>query len=444
MPPLSDADPRRRMAAQAMRWQQVLAIAICVALNALDGFDVLSISFASPGIAREWAIDRAALGLVLSFELVGMAAGSILLGQVADRIGRRATVLTCLTMMALGMGATVLVHSIPQLALTRVLTGLGIGGMLAVTNALVAEYANDRARSAAVTIMAAGYPMGAIAGGSIASAMLATHGWRDVFLLGTGMSLLLLPLVALFLPEPVSAILLRRDTDTLTQLNRSLRKLGHETVNALPPLVERSRKTTLADLFAPDLRGLTVMFTIAYFMHILTFYFILKWVPKVISDMGFSASAAGGVLVWANVGGLVGGLTFALLSLRLPLRPLIIAFMLASLGTVSWFGQPHQGLHALSWAAAIGGFCTNAGVVGLYALVASSFPTASRAGGTGFVIGVGRGGAALGPVVGGLLFQAGFTLSAVAAITACGSLIAAMALILGPVQATTRHTGQTA
>lgn len=426
------ADPRRLMAMASMRWQQVMAIAVCVALNALDGFDVLSISFASPGIAAEWAIDRKALGFVLSFELMGMALGSILLGQVADRIGRRATVLGCLVTMLVGMGATSFVHSLPELAFTRVATGLGIGGMLAVTNALVAEYANDRWRSAAVTVMAAGYPMGAIAGGSIASAMLATHGWRDVFLLGCGMTLVLLPFVALFLPEPVSAVLLRRDEATLGRLNQSLRKLGHAAVSALPPQNEAPRKPTLADLFAPDLRRLTGMLTVAYFMHILTFYFILKWVPKVVSDMGFTPSAAGGVLVWANVGGLIGGLVFAALSSVLPLRKLIVGAMLASVVTVTWFGQPHDGLHALAWAAAIGGFCTNAGVVGLYALVASSFPTATRAGGTGFVIGVGRGGAALGPVIGGFLFQAGFTLPLVAAIMACGALIAAFALTVGP------------
>src|ERR1700712_5011638 len=89
-------DPRETIAASPMRPLQVLVVAITVALNALDGFDVLSISFASPGIAQEWGIDRAALGIVLSMELVGMALGSILLGGVADRIGRRPGLLRCL------------------------------------------------------------------------------------------------------------------------------------------------------------------------------------------------------------------------------------------------------------------------------------------------------------------------------------------------------------
>ncbi len=50
-----------------------------VLLNALDGFDVLSSAFAAPGISAEWGIERAALGLVLSAELVGMGFGSVLL-----------------------------------------------------------------------------------------------------------------------------------------------------------------------------------------------------------------------------------------------------------------------------------------------------------------------------------------------------------------------------
>ena len=64
--------------------RQILVVGICVLLTALDGFDVLSISFASPGIAKDWGIDRAALGVVLSMELIGMALGSIFLGNMVE------------------------------------------------------------------------------------------------------------------------------------------------------------------------------------------------------------------------------------------------------------------------------------------------------------------------------------------------------------------------
>jgi benzoate transport len=433
------ADPRQILAKSPMTARQFVAIGVCVLLNALDGFDVLSISFASPGIAKEWGIDRAALGVVLSMELIGMAVGSVLLGQVADRIGRKATALGCLFVMALGMLSTTQVVSIEMLAATRLFTGLGIGGMLATTNALVAEYASDKWRGAAVGIMAAGYPMGAIAGGAIASNLLATGGWRDVFWLGAIMTAACLPLIPWLIPEPVGALLQRRRGDVLGKVNKSLAALGHSAVMALPPVEPDAPQARASALFARGMAPVTVLLTLAYFLHIMTFYFILKWVPKIVVDMGFSPSSAGGVLVWANVGGLIGGLLFSALSLKFSLRGLLVAFMLASTVMVTVFGLGQADLQGLSWAAAAGGFCTNAAVVGIYALVANSFPTAIRAGGTGFVIGVGRGGAALGPVIGGLLFQAGLGLPMVAGIMAGGSLIAAIALLALPKRAASGH-----
>lgn len=428
----TDADPRHTLATEPMTARQILAIGMCVLLNALDGFDVLSISFASPGIAAEWGIDRAALGIVLSMELIAMMAGSIVLGQMADRAGRQPTVLACLAIMLIGMAGATQVDSVTALAATRLVTGLGIGGMLAVTNALVAEYANDRWRGAAVAIMAAGYPIGGIAGGAIASALLVNGDWRHVFWLGAGLSALLLPLVPLLLPEPVGSVLQRRREGTLSRLNRSLTALGHRTVRALPPVDAAPRKSRLSELFAHGMARTTILLTVIYFSQLLTFYFILKWSPKIVADMGFAQSTAGQVLVWANVGGLAGSLLYSALSLRCETRRLIAAFMVASAIAVALFGRSPAGFVPLALFAATGQFFANAVIVGLYGLVASSFPTANRAGGTGFVIGIGRGGAALSPIVGGLLFEAGFGLPAVALIMGCGSLVALAALFALP------------
>jgi len=432
-------DPRKVLGQSPMTVRQVLAIAVCVLLNALDGFDVLSISFASPGIAKEWGIDRAALGIVLSMELVGMAVGSVLLGQVADRIGRRTTTIGCLLVMAAGMLSTTQVASIEVLAVTRLITGFGIGGMLVTTNALVAEYANDKWRGSAVAIMAAGYPVGGIVGGAIASHLLKTGDWRDVFFLGAGITAVCLPLVPMLAPEPVGSLLHRRPDGTLVQVNRTLRALGHAEIGALPPVEPDAPRAHISELFRSGLAPITILLTVAYFLHVLTFYFILKWVPKIVVDMGFTPAAAGGVLVWANVGGLLGGLLFSMLSLRFPLRGLLVVTMLASTVMIVIFGQGQSDLHGLSLAAAAGGFCTNAGMVGLYAIVAASFPTAVRGGGTGFVIGIGRGGAALSPVLAGVLFQAGLGLPTVAAVMAGGSLLGAMALTAMPRRAPQGH-----
>jgi benzoate transport len=423
------SDIRRVIDEAPMGRAQIAAIVLCILLNALDGFDVLAISFASPGIAAEWGVSRAALGIVLSMELVGMAAGSMLLGSLADRIGRRPTILLCLVIMAIGMLAATQAFSVLSLSVIRLGTGLGIGGMLACTNAMVAELANARARSLAVAVMAAGYPVGAIVGGSIASMLLISGGWRDIFLFGAIATGLFLPLAIFLLPESIGFLLQRRPDGALGRVNALLRRMGHAALDAMPPVDAAAPKAALSALFAPGLARTTILLTAAYFAHIMTFYFILKWVPKIVADMGHDASSAGGVLVWANVGGLLGALLLSVLSWRIGIRALVIGAMLLSGVMVTVFGQAQSSLAGLSLVAAAAGFCTNAGVVGLYAIIAQSFPTAVRGGGTGIVIGVGRGGAALGPVIAGFLFSLDFGLPMVALIMALGSVVGAGALL---------------
>src|SRR5215471_9564600 len=103
--PLSD--PRQIIDLTPMTTAQITVVILTVLLNAMDGFDILSIAFASPGISAEWHINRAALGGVLSMELIGMGIGSVFLGGVADKLGRRPTLMGCLIVMATGMlGAT--------------------------------------------------------------------------------------------------------------------------------------------------------------------------------------------------------------------------------------------------------------------------------------------------------------------------------------------------
>jgi MFS family permease len=162
----------------------------------------------------------------------------------------------------------------------------------------------------------------------------------------------------------------------------------------------------------------------------MTFYFILKWIPKIVVDMGFAPASAAGVLVWASVGGATGSILLGLMTSRVRVLPLTVAAMIVSVALVTLFGQGQSGLAGLSLVAAAAGFATNAGVVGLYALIAGNFPTSVRATATGFVIGVGRGGSALAPALAGALFVAGLGLSGVAMLMALGSLTAAIALLI--------------
>lgn len=380
-----------------MRPWQWAAVLVLAALNALDGFDVLSISFASPGISHDWGIGQATLGWVLSTELLGMAVGSVLLGNVADKQGRRPIILGCLVAMAIGMFGAAQAANVQMLLLSRLVTGLGIGGALAAINAAVAEVSNNRWRSFAMALFVIGYPLGGVLGGLVVRHLLASGTWRDVFMTGAAATAAFIPIVWWLVPESVA-------------------------------FLERSRAASTLDLFRPRLLVTTALMTFAYFAHMTSFYFILKWVPKIIVDLGFAPTAAAGVLLWVNVGGATGGAIFGLLAVRAGLKRLTIVTLVGSCAMIIAFGHGATDLVGLTTRVAVAGAFANATVVGLYSLFAKVFPTHVRASGTGFAVGVGRGGAVAAPVIAGYLFQAGYSLQTVATIMAMGSLAAAVAL----------------
>ena len=288
---MSNNDPRSMLATSPMSPLQIIVCTVTVFLNALDGFDLLAISFATPGIMKEFQIPpNVGLGLVLSMDLLGMAVGSFLLGGVADVIGRRRSILSFLVVMAVGMFFCSQAHSREELAGWRFLTGLGIGGMLAAINATAAEFSNDRMRKFWVALMTIGYPMGNILAALILSPLLKTHSWRVVFELGAGATAAMIPVVWFCVPESISWLCRKQPANALARINGALRRMGHAAIEALPPLSAAPPKAPLADVFKPQYLRLTLLLVFAYFAHITSFYYILKWVAPIISQLGYSPS----------------------------------------------------------------------------------------------------------------------------------------------------------
>jgi benzoate transport len=421
-------DPREVIDQSAMTALQMLIIAITIGLNSLDGFDILSISFASPGIAREWGIDLAALGVVLSMELIGMALGSFFLGRMADRIGRRPTILSCLVIMSSGMFMVTRAGSIFILCFWRIITGLGIGGMLAAINALTAEFSSLRRRHLCISLMAIGYPVGGVVMGSIAKMLLIRHDWRSVFYLGSSITAFFIPVFYFIVPESIHWLSHKQPGGALEKINKTLGRLGHAAIEALPEISRSLRKKSVAGVFSSQYLTTTLLLAATYFLHIITFYFTLKWAPKIAVGMGFSDASASGVLVWANLGGALGGIIFGLLTLKLDLKKMSIATLFLSGVFVAVFGQTPANLETMSLLCLMAGFFGNAGVIALYAIVAQAYPTRARAFGTGFMLAIGRGGAVLSPILVGFLLQLKMPLPQVAAIAGVGSLAGATVL----------------
>jgi MFS family permease len=389
----------------AMSSRQWIVVVLMVLLNALDGFDVLSSAFAAPGITAEWGIPRSELGVVLSAELVGMGFGSVILGGMADKFGRKNTMLLCLVLMAAGMFLASIAGGVVPMVAYRFLTGIGIGGMLAATNAVTAESSNTVWRKTAIAAYVAGYPLGAIIGGIAASEwLLPDHGWRAIFVFGGVVTALLIPVVMLLVPETAAYHAGKGD---LAGVNKTLAAFKKPAIDTLPVAATGAVKPKVTDILSnPQLRPVTLLLAFGYMFHTITFYYILKFAVQIVSDYppGYPPSEAATVLTWANVGGFTGSLLFGFVMARLGIRwPTALALLIGSLMVAS-FGLGRGSLSGWQLATVLTGFFTNAAISGYYAAFARGFPAYARATGTGFVLGVGRLGAAGSPLIAGALF----------------------------------------
>ena len=166
------AGPLETLQHEPMSAGQWYVVAICIGILALDGYDVLSIAFAAPGITEEWNVSKATLGIVLSLELMGMALGSIIMGALADSRGRRPTLLLGLIILTAGMLVAGMAPNLYVLGAARVFTGIGIGGLLAAATATSSDFCNDKNRSLAVVLVAGGFALGVYLGATFLAPLL--------------------------------------------------------------------------------------------------------------------------------------------------------------------------------------------------------------------------------------------------------------------------------
>lgn len=389
---------------------QWLAVGICIVLNMIDGFDVLVMAFTASSVSAEWGLNGAQIGLLLSAGLFGMAAGSLFIAPWADRFGRRPLILFCLLLSGVGMLLSALTQTPLQLALMRGLTGLGIGGILASSNVIASEYANKRWRGLAVSLQSTGYALGATLGGLLSVWLLTHFGWRSVFIFGGVVTLAVIPLVLLYLPESLDFLIARRPVNALARINRLATRLGQPALGALPVAMTAptSGRGRLAQLLSPASRRTTLLIWLLFFLVMFGFYFVMSWTPKLLVAAGLSAQQgiSGGVLL--SVGGIFGAALIGAMASRWRLTRVLSLFMLVTAGLLVLFvGSASSVSMALGLGLLIGLFA-NGCVAGLYALSPIVYDASVRATGVGWGIGIGRIGAILSPTVAGLLLDGGW------------------------------------
>jgi MFS family permease len=420
---------RRSLDDAPMSRAQIVAVALVAMIAAMDGFDVQAMAFVAPVVGKSWEVGRATMGLVLASSLFGMAGGAVLLSPLADIVGRRPAVLGGLALISLATFFSGMSQHIWQLAASRALTGLGIGMMVALTNTLAVEFSSTRRRSFSVATTIFGFSSGGLLGGLLSAAILHGHVWNWVFFSGTILGGLLFVLAFFFLPESPVFLMDRVSPRALFDLNKVLVRLGHSEVTALP--VREKTVASLGLVFAPGTRVVAVRLAIVFILSSTAAFYVISWLPQLVTDAGFHPSTASLVASVSSLVGMVSALATGALGARV--RPIILASVaIAGSGVaLGALGLVPPNLTLLIVAAAVYGLFQSAGVASFYATLTMSFPPLARVSGIGFVMGLGRLASGMGPYAAGALFAAGWTRMSVSLVFAAAAIAAGLVLATG-------------
>jgi AAHS family 4-hydroxybenzoate transporter-like MFS transporter len=415
---------------------QTLVILLCFLTVAADGFDTAAIGFIAPTLRAQWHLQPAQLAPLFASGLFGLMAGALVFGPLADRVGRKWVLV--LTTLAFGLASIVSASADSLEALTtwRFVTGVGLGGAMPSAITLTSEFCPSRKWSLLVTVMFCGFAIGSAAGGLAAAGIVARYGWQGVLVLGGVLPLVLTVALTWLLPESVRYLALRGGRDA-----RIAAILGR--VRPDPALagarfvgVRKAAGSPVRQLFAPGLVAGTVLLWLCFFMSLLVFYLLTSWLPTLLNGSGQTAQAATLISLMLPVGSTVGAMSIGALMDRVnPYAVLVGSYLLATC-FIALLGIVTDSPYLLVLAVFGSGIGTGGSQVGINALAAAFYPTASRATGVSWANGLGRAGSVVGSMVGGALLTQGWPLATVFVTAAVPAALAAASLcVMGSVAA---------
>ncbi len=391
---------------------QLLIVAICFILNFNDGIDVLLVSFTGPEIASEWLLSKAELGYIFSAGLVGMTAGCFLLAPFGDRIGRRNVFLISLSLISAGMLLVYVAGSYTQLLCFRVITGLGIGGILPNLATVAAEFSNNRRRDFYVGLIQAGWPLGAIITGFFTAWAVPRFGWRFGYLAAGTVSSAMLVAVYFYLPESLFFLAAKQPGDAGGKIKALLKRLGHDGAELPPAGGTVGAKASVRELFSGAYSRSTILLWLAIFFGFITLYSLMSWVPSIARESGMPFELATLTGTALNFGAFTGVAVMGYCISRFPIKRVLVSFMGIAFVIMLLFGNFSLSYVLMFVLTFLIGFFVQGGFNIFYPIATRIYPDTIRSTGVGWAMGVGRFGAILGPALFGIFSDMGVSLAA--------------------------------
>jgi AAHS family 4-hydroxybenzoate transporter-like MFS transporter len=413
----------------------VLIVAMLILTMLVDGYDIFLVGIILPALSADLGIAPAALTAVFVAQQFGLLLGNFVVGPVADRYGRRVTLLTCLVVFGSLTLVTIYATTVPELVALRFIAGIFFSGVIPNTISLVSEIMPARLRATSVSITFAGYTGGASLIGAPVLAWVVPHGWQYAFVVGGVLPLALAAVLYFALPESLRFLAGRNPRDRripllLTKMEPSLSFDGSETFIVRGETVGATKMPMLA-LFRDGRWSTTLLLWVGFHMAFIVSNLFGAWKVTVLSNFGgLSGERIASLMFVQGAAGVVGTLTSGFVMDRLgPTRVLPVYLGGASLATaVVAFIDLSSAWMVLSFL--VFGYFSNGGLSGINALASISYPSQIRATGISWAHGAGRAGAMIGPILGGTLIAREMGVPAVFLITAIPQMCAALAIFV--------------
>ena len=377
---------------------------LCWLIVVFDGYDLIVYGTTISSLQAEpgWGLTASAAGFIGSLAFAGMLVGALAAGSLADRLGRRRTILWSTVWFSVVTALCAVAPGPEAFGLFRFLAGLGLGGLVPSANALTSEFVKVRGRSAVATFMMSGVPIGGSAAALLGLWLLPEYGWRAMYAVALLAAVVLVPVCAAVLPESPVWLRVR---GRIAEAERV------EATYGVVPAAEddQAEQSTagLRALFASRWVVATALFALATVFTLFAWYGLGTWLPKLMaSDARFDMGAPLSFLLALNIGAVIGSFATAWAGMRFgPLRSAVGAAAAAAVGLAFLLTYPTSTL-PLYGALILAGIGTHGTQCLIIAAVASHYPPRMRGTALGFALGTGRIGAVLAPQVGGWLLDA--------------------------------------
>lgn len=413
-----------------MQW---VILVLCMLASMIEGFDIVIIAYTAPAISQDWGVLSSELGMVFSAGVLGMTLGAMMLGGLADRFGRRIVVTGALLVAGLATGLVVYTSNVTELVIMRVVAGLALGALVATLPALTGEFSPGRHRTLIIATLIASANIGGFAGGLIVAELIASLGWKGIFLYTGLLTIAIAIIVWVLVPESLEFVRRKNANNTLTVVNRTLKYLGQQPVEQLPPLGAqvKAEKASVVALLIPARRATTLLIWVAFFLSFLAVYFVSSWMPPVLTAAGLSTKEAIQATTALPMGAIIGNILIGWLAGRWGLNRMMAgAFALGAI-CMAALSFMHSILPTLPFIVIWGILCltgiTLLGSFGnMYNVAITVYPAHIRGTGMGWAAGLGRAGAVASPTLAGLMMAAQLSMPTVFFLFAIPALLAAV------------------